>query len=83
MAKLFDVPFLEMLLMQTVFVFAFAFVMLSKTVYDFTEQNVGGLLGVRLWNTEDGRPTDAGLAVHAGVYVVLVFVMSTLLKMKN
>ena len=81
MAKLFDVPFLEMLLMQTVFVFAFAFVMLSKTVYDFTDSNLGPFLNASLWEGE--RPSDAGLAVHAGVYVLLVFLMSTLLKMKN
>lgn len=83
MAKLFDVPAIEMFLVQTVFVFLFAFIMLSETVYKLTQENVAPLLNdATLWK-EAGGPTDAGLAVHAAVYVLLVFGLSTALKMKN
>jgi hypothetical protein len=80
MAKLFDVPALKMFLIQTVFVFLFAFVMLSETVYKVTDETLSPVLGASLW---EGKPTDVGLAIHAGVYVLFVFMLSTALKMSN
>ncbi len=61
----------RMLIIQIVYVFLFAFIMQSPTVYKFTDSFIPAEL-VR----SNGTPSDIGLAIHATVYVFLVFVFS-------
>ena len=57
----------ELFMIQTLYVFLFAYVMLSPSVYRLTN-------GIMPFETYDGsNPTDTGLALHAAVYVLLIF----------
>lgn len=79
MAKLSNAaPYAEMFLVQTVYVFLFAFIMMSGSVYKQTS----AILPVDTWNNASGAPTNVGLAVHASVYVLLIFALAMMLKKK-
>ena len=61
----------RMLVIQIVYVFLFAFIMQSPTVYKWTDSFIPAEL-VRA----KGTPSDICLAIHATVYVFLVFLFS-------
>ena len=75
MAKGLSTDVYRMFIIQSVYVFLFAFIMQSPTVYELTNS----FMPIEMY--ADNHPTDAGLAIHAAVYVLIVFVFTNSLDM--